>query len=180
MAPLTLMELPVELKLQIMKHLLVVDKPIYLKPPFINTPVSATFPGGNSGLHPAIIVASKTFATDGANMLYGDNHFHFKTLRILKAFSSSIDFYSRFRPFNNRHRIKHISVAISLEMLEYIMSDFLLPHFQNLKILGFNCWYFDEGQSSEKDACVQYWRRRMEEEVRQRMNVEWEVVRIEP
>ncbi|MCJ1416622.1 hypothetical protein MMC32_002960 [Xylographa parallela] len=176
MALPTLEGLPLEIKREILKHALTVDKPIYIKPPLLHHPVTAAFPRQKSGLGPNIIATSKAWAFEGRTILYRDNIFFFKTVLSLIAFTNAIIRHSRHLPFNNRYRVKHVCLAVGDEMLEYIATNKFRKHFPNLETVDLNNWYYAEGESEMKDTCMQYWTRRMEDEFR--VNMKQVVVKV--
>ncbi|MCJ1388451.1 hypothetical protein MMC18_001298 [Xylographa bjoerkii] len=165
MAVPTLTGLPLELKRQILQDLLIVEGPIYMKPPILEHPVSATFPGEKSGLHPSIILACKMFTNEGLAMLYNANIFFFKTVRTLQAFVNSISRFSRHARYNNLHRVQHVCLGVSSEFLDYLKLGQFAGHFPHLSIVDLNSWYADQGKAPTMDRCVDYYVRRMREEL---------------
>ncbi|MCJ1432861.1 hypothetical protein MMC27_002219 [Xylographa pallens] len=166
MALPTLQGLPLELKREILKHVLIADKPLYIKPPLLQHPVSATYPGEKSGINSSIMAASKIWAIEGPDILYSENIFFFKTVLTLCAFTDAIIRYSYHMPFNNRHRVKRVCLAVGDEMLGYIVDGMFKRHFPNLETVYLNDWYYAEGKSKSKDSATRYWTKRMEDEVR--------------
>jgi len=143
--------------------------PVELKRQILKNPVSATFPGRESGLDPAIIRVSKAFAIEGLDILYRGNIFYFKTLRTLNCFCSAINRYSRGMQFNNIHRVKHICLGVGGEFLDHLVAGNFRSHFPNLVKVDLNRWYADLYQSPTKDLCEAYFLRRIEEELANRM-----------
>ncbi|MCJ1290907.1 hypothetical protein MMC34_002449 [Xylographa carneopallida] len=176
MAPATFTGLPLELKQEILKYVLVVDKHLYMKPPVLQYPVRATFPGEKSGLHARIITASKTFAVEGLTMLYGENVFWFKTVNTLCAFTVSISRYSAEEPFNNCHRVKHICLSVGDDMLEYLKTEYFATHFPNLETVELNRWFVGEEDSPVQYSIMNYWVDRMTEELHKGTKVKVKVV----
>ncbi|MCJ1384620.1 hypothetical protein MMC17_007738 [Xylographa soralifera] len=175
----TLTGLPLELKQQILKYVLIADTPIYMKPPILSYPMRATFLGQKSGLHPGIISATKTWTVEGLTILYRDNIFFFKTVRTFRAFVESISRFSHHMPFNNLHRVKHICLGVGSEFLDFIANGHLKGNFPNLMTVDLNRWYYDEGESPTRDACREYQVGRMLEELDKTMDIEVRVVRFE-
>ncbi|MCJ1317655.1 hypothetical protein MMC15_002980 [Xylographa vitiligo] len=169
MALPTLAGLPLELKQEILKYVLIADEPIYIKPPILQFPVRATFPGQKSGLHPGIIAASKIWTVEALNILYSHNTFFFKSVHTIVAFTASISRRSFHMPFNNRDRVKHVCLAADDKMLDYVTAGYFTILFPNLETVDLNRYYYDEGQSPMRDVFMDYLVKMMKEELRKQV-----------
>ncbi|MCJ1397797.1 hypothetical protein MMC11_000993 [Xylographa trunciseda] len=179
MATPTLDGLPLELKRLVLGFTLIAEKPIYIKPPLLEHSLSATFPGEKSGVHPAILTVSKTYTTEGLDIMYSKNIFHFKTIRTFCAFISSIVQFSRHLSFNNLARVEHICLDVSSELLECLLLSDFVGVFSNLKVVDLNSWYYDKGESPMKDSSARYILRRIKEEMPYTFNAIVNVVEID-